>query len=467
MLIGQKLLHLIFIIGITSGRNASKADLFEVVNSKIEKEEIPWSHAVSLSIDNTNSMIGIHNSIASRCKVKNQEIYICGCPCHLANIGASNAHDAFAEALAINVESLLIGIYYWFEKSTKQKGVLAEYMEFCDLEYAKILKHVSTRWLSLERCVERILQKYEGLKSYFLSEHFAEARFERLHTAFQNPVTEIALLFNQATIPLFTNFNKLLQSGEPVIYIVHDKVTALAKTLGNRIIKADVMQSTAVTEIDLENSAVFKEYKSIHLGGTTKFTLQRLLNQGYISPAQYDNVFKAAQEYFRASFQYILNKFPVTEAVLQHGKWINVSNRLEARWERVEFFLTRFQSFFVNMNTDKLYDEFYDYQALNDGDIGDKAWNEAKVIDGSVDDVEEFHYRVDILWWYTAHMLVPGSATCMFRYLQKVAELVLVLPHSNAGEERLFSIIGKNKTESSSSLKLDGTLSNLLAMKLQ
>ncbi len=270
---------------VTSGRDASKAaDLFEVVESRIEKDKIPWSHAVSLSVDNTNSMIGVHNSIASRCKVKNQEIYVCGCPCHLANIAASNAHDSFAEALGVNVENLLIDIYYWFDKSTKRKGILAEYMEFCDLEYAKILKHVSTRWLSLERCVERILQKYEGLKSYFVSEHFAEARFERLHTAFQNPVTEIALLFNQATIPLFTTFNKLLQSEEPVIHIVHEKVTTLAKTLGNRIIKANVMQETAIAEIDLADPEVFKARKSIHLGGTTKFTLQRLLNQGDISP---------------------------------------------------------------------------------------------------------------------------------------------------------------------------------------
>ena len=80
------------------------------------------------------------------------------------------------------------------------------------------------------------------------------------------------------------------------------------------------------------------------------------------------------------------------------------------------------------MNIDKLYDEFCDYQTLNDGDVGDKAWNEAKVIDGSVDDVEAFHCRVDILWWYIAHMLILiGSATCRFCCL-----LLLVLLHSNA-----------------------------------
>ena len=308
-------------------------------------------------------------------------------------------------------------------------------MEFCDQEYAKILKHVSTRWLSLERCVERTLKKYAGLKSYFLSEHFADARFERLHTAFQNPVTEIALLFNQASISLFTNFNKLLQSDEPVIHVVHDKVTTLARTLGNRIIKANVMQNTAITEIDLADPEIFKPRKSIHLGGTTKFTLQRLLNQGDIPQAEYGNVFKAAEKYFKASLEYILQKFPIIDEVLQHAKWVNVPKRLDARWESVEFFLTKFQSFFINMNMDELYNEFCHYQTLNDGDIGDKAWNEAKVIDRSVDDIEVFHHRVDILWWYVAHMVIPGSTASRFRYLQNLAELVMVLPHSNAGKE--------------------------------
>jgi len=41
-----------------------------------------------------------------------------------------------------------------------------------------------------------------------------------------------------------------------------------------------------------------------------------------------------------------------------------------------------------------------------------------------------------------------------------------VIPHSNAEEERLFSILRKNKTDSCSCLGLDGTLSNILAMKL-
>ena len=49
--------------------------------------------------------------------------------------------------------------------------------------------------------------------------------------------------------------------------------------------------------------------------------------------------------------------------------------------------------------------------------------------------------------------------------LPKVAEVILVIPHSNAELERLFSIVRKNKSLDRSSLTLDETLSSILATK--
>ena len=53
-----------------------------------------------------------------------------------------------------------------------------------------------------------------------------------------------------------------------------------------------------------------------------------------------------------------------------------------------------------------------------------------------------------------------------FPKLAKVARLVLVIPHSNADEERVFSMVTKNKTVFRSNLKLDGTLGSILKVKL-
>ena len=41
-----------------------------------------------------------------------------------------------------------------------------------------------------------------------------------------------------------------------------------------------------------------------------------------------------------------------------------------------------------------------------------------------------------------------------------------MLPHSNADEERVFTMVRKNKTPFRSSLSMDGTLSSILTVKL-
>lgn len=67
----------------------------------------------------------------------------------------------------------MIDLFYWFDRSTKRKSALSSYCTFCDLVYRDIIKHVHTRWLSLENAVNRVLLQYivRALKSYFLSEY--------------------------------------------------------------------------------------------------------------------------------------------------------------------------------------------------------------------------------------------------------------------------------------------------------
>lgn len=65
---------------------------------------------------------------------------------------------------------MLISIFYYFEKSSKRKSELVEFRTQYGLEIRKILKHVSTRWLSLGKCVNRLLTQWPAVLEYFKSE---------------------------------------------------------------------------------------------------------------------------------------------------------------------------------------------------------------------------------------------------------------------------------------------------------
>ena len=103
--------------------------------------------------------------------------------------------------------------------------------------------------------------------------------------------------------------------------------------------------------------------------------------------------------------------------------------------------------------------EFVDYQLLNDEDVPQMIWDKAKV-GSSSDENEDEHYRMDIIWQYLS-TLKSGDGRPRFKRLSKIAMLVLTIPHSNADEERVFSMVRKNKTPFRPSLGLDKTLSQL------
>ena len=96
--------------------------------------------------------------------------------------------------------------------------------------------------MCLELCINRELKKYEGLKSYFLSENVPDARFKRLHRSYADPMTEVYLLFHHATLPCFTNFNKLLQREDPLIYQLHDSQQRFMHKLASKFINPVVIQ---------------------------------------------------------------------------------------------------------------------------------------------------------------------------------------------------------------------------------
>lgn len=82
---------------------------------------------------------------------------------HLAAIKA-------AKCLPFNVEDPLIDIYYYLEKSSKRKQALKELQEKLNLPVQKILKHVPTRWLSLGKCLDRLIVQYPALLAFFETE---------------------------------------------------------------------------------------------------------------------------------------------------------------------------------------------------------------------------------------------------------------------------------------------------------
>ena len=102
---------------------------------------------------------------------------------------------------------------------------------------------------------------------------------------------------------------------------------------------------------------------------------------------------------------------------------------------------------------DTLEEEFMEYQVMLKGDVPHDIWDEAFVNDISQSD----HNRIEMVWGYLRQW---------FPLLNKIASAILVVPHSNAADESVFSMIRKNKTEIRSRLDLSTPLNSVMRIKM-
>ena len=131
-------------------------------------KSVPWSNCIALSVHSTSVNVGRHNSIKTSFEAKNPSLYTRGCPCHFLHNAAHKGAKELELASGFDVEEVAVDVFYYFDHSTKRKGELQGFTQFCNIESWNILKYISTPWLSLQTSVEHILKQYVALRSYYL-----------------------------------------------------------------------------------------------------------------------------------------------------------------------------------------------------------------------------------------------------------------------------------------------------------
>uniref|UniRef100_H3A908 HAT C-terminal dimerisation domain-containing protein n=1 Tax=Latimeria chalumnae TaxID=7897 RepID=H3A908_LATCH len=433
---------------LTTGIHAATAEgIFSKIDEKMTSHEIPWQNCVGFSVDNTSVNLGKNNSIKAQVQGKNKSVYFMGCPCHIIHNTASTGASEFSKVSGFDVEDFCIDCYYYFDKSTKQKSSLEDFCMFCDVEYRQIKKHVHTRWLSLEVAINRLLQQYTALKNYFLSVNASYVRFKRLSSAFSDPMTEVYLVFFQAALPVFTTSNKFLQREDFCIYMVDGVLSFIQKLLGKFILVQIIKNAVSLQDVDFANPDNQLPDESLFVGLVTKQTVFRSTNVGDISPATKNKLFSAVRAFYSSVTKYAFIKLPLNDEVLKNATFVNFDVKENCTFEQVEYFVGRYKHLF-SLNPaemEMLQDEFVDYQLLHRSEIPHYVW-------------------MDTVWVHLGNVK-SLAGHIRFPSLSRLARLVLVLSHSNA-DERVFSLIRKNRTPFRPNLGLDRTLSSLIQVKL-
>nr|XP_014348151.1 PREDICTED: uncharacterized protein LOC106704816 [Latimeria chalumnae] len=241
--------------------------------------KIPWQNCVGLSCNNTSVNVRRHRSLKVHIENSAPKLYTLGYPCHLISLCALKA----ASSLSVNVGEVLIQVFCYLAKSAKWKHLLKEHAEFINVEYRRILKHSGTHWLSMGKCIERVLMIMPALSSFFQSDLEEKKQTRDVCNLVCSPKTELYLLFVNSAIAMFEDTNKLRQYKAPMTHMVHGSMMELLQKVTIKFIRTEVLaEASSLLAINYSDSNSQLPNHDLFIGFATKQCL--LHNVAYREP---------------------------------------------------------------------------------------------------------------------------------------------------------------------------------------
>nr|CAH7717430.1 unnamed protein product [Callosobruchus chinensis] len=357
------------------------------------------------------------------------------CICHSLALCASNA----CSKLPSEAEKLVRDIFTYMQYSFKRFTEFKEFQIFLNLKPHKLLQPSQTRWLSLSAVIIRVLEQYDALKLYFQGQHFDNVQASSaIFNSLNNPVMRIYLEFLEYVLPIFTNLNLEFQSESPKIHILYERMATTYKTILQCYMKSDYVNNTDVSAIQYRNPDHFKPLEDIYCGPKVAIAF----GKNVLDNQQKHNVLLKCLDFYVESAHQIYKRFPFNTPEIKALKYLSF---LSPKNIKSISSIGPAVCYFSHLELD-----------LN---ILDREW---KLLQNS-----EIDINLDIIqFWKQKCELKKGDNTSLYPELTKLISVILVLPHSSACVERIFSTINVNKTKTRNKLSSE-TLSGILHSKRQ
>ena len=171
------------VIGVQRLEDKSTAEVFkEIVENKIFINSNIKANCIGISHDYASTLGGVHKGLTSLIrKSLNKYIFELKDPCHGLNLSISNS----LKKLPKEIMNFIRKIHAHFS-SPQRRAKLNNIQRRLSLKELSFVKYVPTRWLSLESCLQRLIELWEPLQIYFdenlkeLSKNFQESSDEEI-----------------------------------------------------------------------------------------------------------------------------------------------------------------------------------------------------------------------------------------------------------------------------------------------
>ena len=262
-------------------------------------------------------------------------------------------------------------------------GVAEIRAEFSEIKPLRILKHSTTRWLSLQRCIKRLLDQWPALYSYFDRQSDIEPtndRVQRVAKRLSDPEVKLICHFVSFAMKPFNTFTTAFQTHASRIGTLQSDVYKLLQTYMSNFIEPRVLQEcVSVTTVDFTDADNQLTDDELGIGTSTRLLLCGELEDDIVGTRKEAHFFSSVRTFYERAVSKILAKFPFANETKELA-FLDPRNREKTSINGLIWLANRFTTFTAD-EIDDLVTEFRDYRAISDSALPRVDTNEDAALD--------------------------------------------------------------------------------------
>lgn len=210
--------------------------------------QLQWDvkYLLHLGMDGPNVNLAFQKDLISILKNEyNKKIVDIGtCSLHPVH----TAYGKGLKTLSIDVEKFTQELHFFFKYSSARREDFGLASDVTNVKTANMLRHVSSRWLSIRQVLKRIIEQWDNLVEYFIKQLPREKQFEKevgstarykyIAELLKKPdITKMYLMFTLNIAEDLQVFLTKFQADEPLVHVLYPAYGDLLFTLMNKFVK--------------------------------------------------------------------------------------------------------------------------------------------------------------------------------------------------------------------------------------
>lgn len=306
-------------------------------------KKLPWNvnFLLQIEMDGPNLNLSFHKLLKIELKKKNDK----ETKRDFGTCALHNVHNGFAEALKkliFDVDSFAYNLWYFFKNSSARR----EDYKLCELitqiQSQLLLKHVSSRWLSMKPVLQRIIAQWENLKEYFLvtvpkQDDFKRKietteRYQSIRKGLTSSTSVLYMSFIVYVAEILEEFLILFQSSKPLVHVLYPSIGELFfKLMTNFINPAALVDKNGIRKeakelgaVDVNDKLNLKTLHDIDFGHKASYQI------GLVEANTKLDIIKTEFKMcYQALAKYLQNNLPHNYSVLADLQYLHRDKRLE------------------------------------------------------------------------------------------------------------------------------------------